>query len=76
MAKKSMLSKEKKDRLISEIRAYFLNEREEELGDLAAALLLDFIEEKLGPEFYNQGVLDSYILMKDRVEDIMSLEKP
>jgi len=40
MAKKSMLSKEKKERLISEIRTYFLAEREEELGDLAAALLL------------------------------------
>ncbi|MBW8383670.1 MAG: DUF2164 domain-containing protein [Youngiibacter sp.] len=76
MAKKSMLSKEKKEGLISEIRTYFLAEREEELGELAAALLLDFIEEKLGPEFYNQGVQDSYILMKDRVEDIMSLEKP
>jgi uncharacterized protein (DUF2164 family) len=76
MAKKSMLSKEKKEGLISEIRTYFLAEREEELGDLAAALLLDFIEEKIGPEFYNQGVMDSYLLMKDRVEDIMSLEKP
>ncbi|MCG9966670.1 DUF2164 domain-containing protein [Pelotomaculum terephthalicicum JT] len=51
--------------MISAIQTYFLNEREDKLGDLAASLILDFFIEKLAPEFYNQGVYDSYIYMSD-----------
>lgn len=45
--------------------AYFLNERDDDLGDLAASLILDFFMEKLAPEFYNQGVYDSYKYMSE-----------
>ena len=58
MRKESLIniSKERKAAMIADIKAYFLNEREEEIGDLAAGMVLDFIVEKLAPEFYNQGV--------------------
>lgn len=69
------IPKEKRSDMISEIQRYFENEREEELGDLAAGLLVDFIIEKLGPEFYNQGVFDSYVYMTDRVEDLLGIQK-
>lgn len=69
------LTKEKREDLIREIRHYFWNEREEEMGELAASLMLDFIQEKLAPEFYNQGVYDSYKYMTERVEDILSIQK-
>lgn len=69
------IPKEKRSDMISEIQRYFENEREEELGDLAAGLLVDFIIEKLGPEFYNQGVFDSYVYMNDRVEDLLGIQK-
>ncbi|MPM61100.1 hypothetical protein SDC9_107954 [bioreactor metagenome] len=69
------ITKEKRGDMISEIQRYFENEREEELGDLAAGLLVDFIIEKLGPEFYNQGVFDSYVYMNDRVEDLLGIQK-
>lgn len=72
---KFQLSKETRAAMISEIKAYFLDEREEELGDLAAALLLDFVIEKLAPEFYNQGVHDSYKYLNERIEDLLSLQK-
>lgn len=68
------LSKETKDYMISEIKKYFLNEREEELGDLAAALFLDFIIDELAPEFYNQGVYDSCNFMKDKCEDLLTIQ--
>ena len=51
------VTKEKRDDMVRAIKSFFLTEREEELGDLAAGLILDFIIEELAPEFYNQGVL-------------------
>jgi uncharacterized protein (DUF2164 family) len=72
---KIQLTKEKRDEMISAIKNYFYNEREEELGDLASSLILSFIIEELAPEFYNQGVYDSYKYMNDRVEDLLSIQK-
>ncbi|MBV7272820.1 DUF2164 domain-containing protein [Clostridium sp. PL3] len=71
---KIKLTKEKKEEMISLIKNYFLNEREEELGDLASNLMLNFIIEELAPEFYNQGVYDSYKYMNDRTEDLLSIQ--
>lgn len=72
---KIKLTKEKREYMISAIKAYFLKEKEEELGDLAAGLILNFIIEELAPEFYNQGVYDSYKYMNDRTEDLLSIQK-
>lgn len=69
------LTKEKRGDMILAIKNYFKKEREEELGDLAAGLFLDFVIEGLAPEFYNQGVYDSYKLMEDRIEDLLSIQK-
>lgn len=69
------VSKEKRDDMVSAIQNYFLTEREEEIGDLAAGFMLTFIMEELAPEFYNQGVYDSYVYMKDLTEDLLSIQK-
>ena len=69
------VTKERRDEMISLIKNYFLKERDEEIGDLAAGLILDFILEKLAPEFYNQGVYDSHRYIKDAAEDLLSLQK-
>ena len=69
------LSKEKKDIMIEEIQRYFSNERDEDLGDLASSLILDFFVEKLGPEMYNQGIQDAQRYMEERVMDMLELEK-
>ena len=68
------LTKEKRDDMISAIKYYFLKEREEEIGDLASNLILDFIIKEIAPEFYNQGVYDSQKYMSDRVEDLLSIQ--
>lgn len=67
------LSRERRGEMISDIRSYFKREREEEIGQLAAGMVLDFIVKELAPEFYNQGVEDSYRYLTDRVEDMRSL---
>ena len=69
------VTKETRDYMVSEIKTYFLKERDEEIGDLAADLILDFILEKLAPELYNQGVYDSHRYMVDAVEDLLSIRK-
>lgn len=70
-----VLTKEKKEEMIRSIKHYFFNERDLELGDLASSLVLDFFIEELAPEFYNQGVLDSYQFMNDKNEDLLSILK-
>lgn len=69
------LNKEKREEMISAIKVYFLEEREEKIGDLASGLILDFIIERLAPEFYNQGVYDSYKFMENNIEDLLSIQK-
>lgn len=78
MAKKTAkfeLSREKKEHMIAEIQSYFRAERDIELGDLAAALILDFFCEKLASEFYNQGVADAQRYMSEKVEDMLGIQK-
>lgn len=69
------VTKERRDEMVSSIKTYFSKEREEELGDLGAGLILEFIIEELAPEFYNLGVNDSYTSMKDTIEDVVSIQK-
>ncbi|GAA0729622.1 DUF2164 domain-containing protein [Clostridium malenominatum] len=72
---KIVLNKDKKKQMIEDIKEYFSNEREEEIGDLAASMVLDFVINKLAPEFYNKGVEDSYRYMSEKIEDMLGLEK-
>ncbi|WP_102400456.1 DUF2164 domain-containing protein [Haloimpatiens massiliensis] len=75
MSNNIKLSKEKREKMISSIKEYFFNERDEQLGDLAAGLILDFFIEELSTEFYNQGVYDSYKYMNDRIDDLLEIQK-
>lgn len=74
MMSKIQLNKEKKDYMIATIKEYFLKEREEDLGDLAANLILDFFIDKLAPEIYNQGIEDSYKYMSQKIQDIFEIQ--
>lgn len=69
------LGKDKKDEFVKLIKAYYESERDEEIGDLAASLLIDFITEEIGPHYYNQGILDCYRFIGDKTEDMLGLQK-
>lgn len=75
MKDKIKISSEKRKEMIEAIKAFYFKEREEEIGDLAASIILDFFIEELSPVFYNQGIYDSYKYMSDRVEEVLGLEK-
>ncbi len=68
------ISREKRQEMIKLIKNFFINERDEDLGDLAASLILDFFIEELAPEFYNQGILDSYKFFEGKMEDLFSIQ--
>lgn len=74
MKRKFKLEKDEKQILIDEIKRYYLKERNEEIGDLAADLILDFITQKIAPVFYNRGVRDSIAVMNEKVEELYGLE--
>ncbi|EJP6471646.1 DUF2164 domain-containing protein [Clostridium botulinum] len=69
------IDKNKKNVMIESIKEYFYNERDEEIGDLAADMILDFFLEKLAPEIYNKGVYDAYEYSLERIEDVLSIQK-
>lgn len=74
MDRKITICEEVKEEMRQRIIDYFYNERNEELGDLASRLILDFFIEELGFYMYNQGIEDAYAYMKDKVEDIFALQ--
>lgn len=75
MTNQITLSKERKNKAIEAIKLYFLKERDEDLGDLAAILILDFMIEAIGPSIYNQGLHDAIAFYQEKAEDIYGLEK-
>lgn len=70
MKKEIEINKDKKKKLISEIRSWFLDNRDEEIGDLQAELLIDTLTEKVGAEIYNQALNDSLNWVKGRLSDL------
>lgn len=69
------ITKEKRIDMIRKIKKYFLDERDEDLGDLASGMVLDFFIKELAVEFYNQGIHDSYEYMNEKCEDLLSIQK-
>jgi len=69
------LSKELRKQALDEIKKYFWEKREEEIGQLAAELLLDVMIEKVGAAIYNQGIRDAHTFMSKKIEDLYGLEK-
>ncbi|HEY4247756.1 MAG TPA: DUF2164 domain-containing protein [Lacunisphaera sp.] len=56
--------------LIHSLKKYFTTELEQEIGDLRAQLLLDFIFKEIAPIAYNQGVRDAEIFFRGKIEDL------
>lgn len=81
MSKKNKieLKKEDKDRLIKEIQGFFIDQRDEEIGDLQAEMLADLLIEKVGGEIYNKALYDARAWFGSRFNDLeadfYSLEK-
>lgn len=56
--------------LTGQLRRYFRDELDHDLGQLPAEMLLDFISDQLGPAYYNRGLADARALIAVKAEDI------
>lgn len=72
--KRIQMTAERRKAMLASIQDYFRKEREEELGDLGALLILDFFMERLGPPIYNQGLEDAHRFMSEKLEDLYGLQ--
>jgi uncharacterized protein (DUF2164 family) len=55
---------------IASIRRYFDENMDEKIGDLKAALLLDYVIAELGPAIYNQAIADARKFFDERSADL------
>jgi uncharacterized protein (DUF2164 family) len=73
-------SKEQKRQIIRLIQDFFQGERDEQIGIIAAQGLLDFIDQEIGPYYYNQAIRDARRLVQGQMESIDTelyiMEKP
>lgn len=58
---------------IGALREYFAANLDEEIGDLKAGLLLDFILIELGPSVYNQAIADARTFFEERTSDLAAI---
>ena len=68
--KRIEFSKEETKQLVGLIQAYFRDELDQDIGQLPAELLLDFIGARVGVHFYNRGLYDAQAVLAAKVEDI------
>jgi uncharacterized protein (DUF2164 family) len=64
------LSKDTRQEAINSIERYFKENMEERIGNIAAAALLNFFLEEIGPSVYNQAVLDVQERLQQRVSEL------
>ena len=55
---------------ISALQEYFRDNLDDEIGDLKAGLMLDFIVTELGPAVYNQAIADARRFFEERTSDL------
>ncbi|MDB5054286.1 MAG: hypothetical protein JWM44_2336 [Bacilli bacterium] len=74
------LPQEQKLALIAQVQQYFQMERGEEIGDLAAESMLEFMVSTIGPLVYNEALKDARSIINERIlsleDELYTLEKP
>jgi uncharacterized protein (DUF2164 family) len=61
---------ETKKRLIPSIKRYVAENLEQEIGDLQAGLLLDYVVKEIAPSVYNKAIRDAQEYFQERVGDL------
>jgi len=69
------LTPETKKLLLANLQNYYSAERDEELSEFQAGLLLEFILSDIGIYIYNQAIADAQKLMQQKAEELFTLEK-
>lgn len=64
------LPKEVRQTAVASIERYFQENMDERIGNIAAAALLNFFVEEIGPVIYNQAVTEVQERLQQRVMEI------
>lgn len=56
--------------LLASIKQFFLEELDDDIGDLKARLVLDFFLREMGPSVYNQAIADAQRTLETAVADL------
>ncbi|HVZ23439.1 MAG TPA: DUF2164 domain-containing protein [Vicinamibacterales bacterium] len=64
------LSPDARKQALASIKQYVSENLEQDLGDLQAGLLLDYILKDIGPSIYNRAIQDAQTYIQDRVSDL------
>lgn len=67
------LPADQRARAIASIRRYFADHMDEPIGDLKAALLLDYMLEEHGPVIYNQAIAEARQYLDERLADLSAI---
>jgi uncharacterized protein (DUF2164 family) len=68
-----ILQKQDQEKLIDELIKHFKKEFAYDLGNLEAAVFLEFLDETVGKTYYNQGVLAAIQSMKEKTDELVLL---
>ncbi|MDJ0788572.1 MAG: DUF2164 domain-containing protein [Myxococcota bacterium] len=55
---------------IASIQRYFAEQLEDEIGELKAGLLLDFVIAEIGGSVYNHAIRDAQAWFQERLQDL------
>lgn len=64
------LSDAAKKQSIASIKRYFAEELDQDIGELKAGLVLEFILKEIGPSIYNGAISDAQTYLRDRIADL------
>ena len=64
------LSDDATAKAVASIRRYFAEQLDQEVGELQARLLLEFVLKEIGPSVYNAAISDAQVYLRDRVADL------
>ncbi|NTW29128.1 MAG: DUF2164 domain-containing protein [Coriobacteriia bacterium] len=64
------LEKETERYLLDSIKRFFVEDMDEEIGDLKAMRVLDFCTREIGPSIYNQAIADAQVFFQEKVSDL------
>jgi uncharacterized protein (DUF2164 family) len=56
--------------LIRSIKRFFEDKLDTEIGDLKAAIVLEFFAREIGPSIYNQAIADAQAYLQEKVTDL------
>ena len=72
---KFKISKEKKEKLEENLKKYFDDKRDKKLEGQDLDIILNFFIDEVMPDVYNDGVIDAYIYIIEKILAILEIRR-